>query len=591
MPIVIVLVIGLSVVLYVNNSQELIQSALDDSEHPSINQTEPKENNSSTTTDSVKPQQYRVDELLLEPKLAPLGEPISVTARLTKISGIDPHPVELHVSGTHYETKYVSFGESDTAEIEFTITMDTHGIHEAHIMDFRDSFEVHQMPVEVEWITVSPRFAELGSNITFSFSVVNPNNVPVEDQVYVVSIPELFHYSVQVPPLDRAIFSFNLTKEHAGNYTIEIGEKKETFTVLEERMEEPQEKEFIWTPIEWEPDPLTWNMTSKLPPTASPLRLSMPVPIDSLYGARWAGIGGMGLHSGGHIEGLDHVWIESTTTEPVKSWADGTVIQIQLSGDIEQGEYHIIVDYGYNLTGIHMEVETPLVEVGDEVKRGDPIGYGMVFFDDLQSAEMTLIDHGRTDGIYSGDGVMVSPFDYLEESERITLADAYIKNIIEPYMETGTFNGMFTPEEPYFTNWLLIHREPGTLQGEWYLISQNWSAEYPNDLITVIEADNPYHKGAKILGNDDESSGASGWKFRSVLEIDYEKGRITWLDWNEKRLYGIFEVDESEDRAKLRIQYQKGSYPSEFTDAALTYIERSYIGRRQEAVQLGVLTP
>jgi hypothetical protein len=239
-----------------------------------------------------------------------------------------------------------------------------------------------------------------------------------------------------------------------------------------------------------------------------------------------------------------------------------------------------------------MEIETPLVEVGDYVERGEPVGYGMSFFEGIQSAEFSLMDYGRTDGIYSGgDGVYISPFDYLMESERIALAQAYIDNVIEPYMNTGRVNGMFDPAQPYFTNNLLIHwGHMGKLNGEWYLISQNWTTGYPNDMITIIEADNQYITGAKILGMDDESMGdVDGWNFDSELVIDYDAGRIQWRDWTGQKQYGIFQIDESGERAKLTLQYQTGSYPTEFTEEALTYIERSYVSRRMDGVSLGVL--
>jgi len=239
-----------------------------------------------------------------------------------------------------------------------------------------------------------------------------------------------------------------------------------------------------------------------------------------------------------------------------------------------------------------MEIETPFVEVGDYVERGEPVGYGMSFFEGIQSAEFALLDYGRSDGIYAGgDGVYVSPFDYLLESERITLAQAYIENVIEPYMNTGTVNGMFDLAQPYFTNNLLIHRgHEEKLNGEWYLISQNWTTGYPNDMITIIEADNQYYTGAKILGMDDESMGdVDNWNFDSELVIDYYNGRIQWLDWTGQKQYGIFQIDESEERARLTIQYQTGSYPTEFTEEALTYIERSYVPRRMDGVSLGVL--
>ena len=40
--------------------------------------------------------------------------------------------------------------------------------------------------------------------------------------------------------------------------------------------------------------------------------------------------------------------------------------------------------------------------------------------------------------------------------------------------------------------------------------------------------------------------------------------------------YGIFELDESGDRAILKIEYQKGSYPEDFSENVLTYIQRDF---------------
>ena len=216
----------------------------------------------------------------------------------------------------------------------------------------------------------------------------------------------------------------------------------------------------------------------------------------------------------------------------------------------------------------------------------------MAYFEGIKSAELSLIDLGRTDGIYSGgNGVYVSPFDYLFEDERKALAKAYIENVIEPYLENGKRNGKFDPSQPYFTNQLVIHRgHEGKLHGEWYLISQNWTTGYPNDMIIILEVNNQYYNGAKILGMDDESmGGVDDWNFKSELQIDYEAERLQWISWTGQKIYGIFRVDETNERAKITIQYQTGEYPTEFTENALSYIERTYIPRRQEATNLGVL--
>jgi len=200
------------------------------------------------------------------------------------------------------------------------------------------------------------------------------------------------------------------------------------------------------------------------------------------------------------------------------------------------------------------------------------------------------MDAGRSDGIDAGDKACVSPFDYLIEEERIELARAYIENIIEPWMETGEINGMFDPAQPYFTNPQLIHHgNEGRLPGEWYLISGNWTDGEPNDMITIIEADNPYFTGTMIIGSDDFSDSDRGWNFDSECYINYSSRQISWTNWDSETLYGIFDVDESEERAKLKIQYQRDSYPIEFTDEVHIYIERTYLPRRDEGVRLGVL--
>ena len=44
----------------------------------------------------------------------------------------------------------------------------------------------------------------------------------------------------------------------------------------------------------------------------------------------------------------------------------------------------------------------------------------------------------------------------------------------------------------------------------------------------------------------------------------------------------IFEIDESEPQAKLKIEYQKDSYPSAFSENARTYTERLKLSKSNE---------
>jgi hypothetical protein len=275
----------------------------------------------------------------------------------------------------------------------------------------------------------------------------------------------------------------------------------------------------------------------------------------------------------------------------VRSWANGTVTDIRLSGDVEHGEYHIAIDYGRNLTGSHMEIATPLVEVGDYVERGQPVGYGMAFFEGMESAEFCLVDRGRRDGIWSHNGVNVSPYDYLREDEKQALVEAYKAHTVDKYGKDPRITWLFDASQPYLTNPLLIHTvNEGRLTGEWFLLSHPWEPGWPNDMLILIEADNPWYTGGRVLSNDDTDEDSQPRNIDGTFEVDFEKGCI--LIYNHKYggiLFGIFEIDETGERALLKIEFHEYRYPDGFTEDALVYIERTNLGRRWDAVELGVL--
>ena len=132
--------------------------------------------------------------------------------------------------------------------------------------------------------------------------------------------------------------------------------------------------------------------------------------------------------------------------------------------------------------GTNMEFITPLVEVGNVVSRGDPIGYGMNYYNGQQSAEFGLVDRGRTDGFWVGYGAAVSPYDYLVES--------YKAHTVDKYGRTPKITLYFKAYQPYLTNRLLLHIwNEGNLTGEWLLVSSDWEIRYPNDIITITETE------------------------------------------------------------------------------------------------------
>lgn len=339
------------------------------------------------------------------------------------------------------------------------------------------------------------------------------------------------------------------------------------------------------------PDPKYDNITWTLPSDASPLRISLPFEINEVFYDNHTGIGGFGLHSGGHIEGLDHVWIELKPGTLVRSWADGIVRHVGSTGSAET---HIRIDHGQNLISIHMEVEKSLVKVGDKIIKGQIIAHGGQYTSYQSSAELSFIDTGRSDGVeaYPG-GSYVSPFDYLNEADKKKLVDAYKKYVLEPYIQNGTITSWgFGPYQPYLTNRIFLHKgNKGKLTGEWYLFSSKWNSYFPNDLITFIEAgESPYYKKNYMMALEDHSVMAQAHDIRiGTFDVDYNKKRVKMTDKDSGiDYYGIFEINESGKRAKLKIEYQKNDYPTKFTSNAITYIERSNLSRREDAFQMGL---
>jgi hypothetical protein len=538
----------------------------------------------------------RVENIHLSGEIFYAGEPVDVEIILRNYGNSSClYNLSLLVSGVFENPMEVELEANETVEVYFTIIKEVQGGYILQADDQSTMYYVVKSGLEITDLQFTPSNIDPGESILISVNAYNPNYIKTTDNIrFQIGEGDPFNIEATVDPRSNQTVTFNTTMFEPGWHYVWVRNNSGYFEVKEElhHGREPELEPTRPKPTYyWVPDPATDNFTNILPPEASPVRLVLPAPIEDIFFDWRAGTGGYGLHAGGHIEGLDHVWIEIRTGIPVRSWGDGVVTGIQLSGDIEHGEYHIYIDYGQNLTGSHMEIATPLVEVGDNVSKGDPIGYGMSFFSEQQSAEFTLMDWGRTDGIWLGDGVAVSPYDYLEDEVKIDLVEAYKSHTIDKYRKDPKITWLFDAVQPYLTNPLLIHMvNKGKLTGEWYLISSPWEPGWPNDMLIFIETDNPWCTDNRVLSNDDTNEDSQPRNIEGTFQVDYERGRV--LIYNHKYggiLFGIFELDETEERAILKIEFHETRYPEEFTDEAMIYIERTNLSRRRDATELGVL--
>jgi hypothetical protein len=313
-------------------------------------------------------------------------------------------------------------------------------------------------------------------------------------------------------------------------------------------------------------------MVQPLPAHASTTRLSLPTSFNNILISSGE-IGAFGAHIGGHMEGLDHIWFYVKTGTKVRSWAAGTVTSVSLSGS----EYHIKINYADGLQGWHMEVLTPEVSAGDSVTTGQVVGSGIQWEAGKESAEFTLLDANRSDGVTENGSAYVSPFDYLNTADQQALIASYEALIVTPYFNAGQSKGNDYPWEPYLTNRLLFHgANRGTLTGEW-LLRGTWSTGGWPDILTFLDVNNNYYTGKRIAACDDEGNDTL-W---GTWEADYTLKRIKIYD-QSATYYGIFEFGGTSTRETMRLEYQTGTYPSGFSVNAAEYIERMPVQRRMD---------
>ena len=342
--------------------------------------------------------------------------------------------------------------------------------------------------------------------------------------------------------------------------------------------------------------PFAWVdgvMTQPLPSWASPVRLALPVPLASIVLGPAGGLGAFGGHQGGHTEGLNHVWIPTTSGAAVRSWADGTVARIDDTGPISSGssvhEYFVTVDYGNGLVGKHLDVNNVMVTLGQKVKQGDLIVGG-------PSAEFMLIDNSRTDGERTGSngGSYVSPFDYLRESDKTALLARFQAEVTNTWFVTGKSAGNSRPWEPALTNPSLFHdRQKGTVAGEWILTNKGWhSTPDPSyyDLMTIFDVTNTFGHWQRVEAGDHDWS-LPGNKNNSSATWSSPDGPGTMIVTftGQPAMYARYALDESGTRAKLTIEWKAGAYPPALTSAAAIYVTRSATYLGADAAMLGLV--
>ncbi|MBU2560377.1 M23 family metallopeptidase, partial [archaeon] len=349
-----------------------------------------------------------------------------------------------------------------------------------------------------------------------------------------------------------------------------------------EQTESPPITEAPLLEVIWQED----SLVQPVPEHGSKVRLSLPVEIDEIQLDPMYTFQGFGAHINDKADGVETVTLTIKPGTKIKSLADGKVTRVY-PGNSYMG-CQLAIDYGDGLHGKHHFLKECIVTVGQEVKRGEVLGEGNSIEGAPPGMEFLIGDANRNDGPEGeyGDGQAVSMFDYLEEEDREAFIKLYIEKFVGPYLRKGenAGNAVFL-WEPFLTNKLLIHEgNDGKLVGEW-ISTQKWvQSDGKPEVITFIEANHSLWDGTHMRAHE-------LYNFKDIIsgrwEADYEKGSVE-IKGEDGTFYAIFEIDETEALAKLKFEYQTGSYPSTFSSGALTFVERDRIGMLKQGQEMGV---
>jgi len=207
--------------------------------------------------------------------------------------------------------------------------------------------------------------------------------------------------------------------------------------------------------------------------------LMLPVRLTEINYSGFIGIGPFGIHRGNHIEGLDHVWFSVNKGTVVRAPADGKVIQVT---EREPGDFYIVIQHNDSIYSYLDHLKNVTVSVNDEVVQGQPIGYPREDMGPNRNEagfDFGLADKRVTDGPATWiieEGSFVSPYEYLNPSNKSAVEQAYYVHKQLPYLENKTIVDDFIPAEPYLTNEIFLHRgHEGEIYGVLFIKDQQWA--------------------------------------------------------------------------------------------------------------------
>ncbi|MCD6490906.1 MAG: M23 family metallopeptidase, partial [Candidatus Korarchaeota archaeon] len=322
--------------------------------------------------------------------------------------------------------------------------------------------------------------------------------------------------------------------------------------------------------------------------------IHLPIKVEDLTTEPHDGpIGPWGYHGGNHPEGFDHTGFVFKEPSPIYAPDDGLVVYIEkrASDDIK-----IIIFHNYTIASWFDHLTNITVSEKDFVTEGQIIGYSKQY--GLRNiVDWGLIDRNNNTGpIFPGcesapeGGSFVPPFNYLVEEDRAKIEAIFNETMLQPFLNGEFVPGMNKAEHGLINPVFPERSNPEDIAGVWILEDGNkWGPGGPPEILTFIHRNTTYFGEVfhAVYADFQRPVEFDTWdaNFEINTSVTPHRIKLIFAQYGEETkapLYGIYEVNASGSRTKLKIEFSENGYPMAFSSNASIYIIRSRYHPLQE---------
>lgn len=316
--------------------------------------------------------------------------------------------------------------------------------------------------------------------------------------------------------------------------------------------------------------------------------LSLPIRVAELPNdPHYGGVGTWGFHGGNHPEGIDHTGFAFEEDKPIYSPDYGVVAYIEMR---QPDDIKVLIFHNYTIASWFDHFSKIFVNENETVLKGQLIGYSRSYVS-FSIVDWGLIDYNNDTGplftIYRDykNGSFVPPFDYLNETAKYEISQYFKNTMLQPFLSGEVVPNMNKAEHNLINPVFLKPTDENDISGVWVYQGYWEPGGYP-EILTFIHKNTEYFGEVfhAVYADYKEFTTFNAWEANYTINTSVTPHRIKIIpDYHGPNpppegtnpIYGIFEIDTYGNRLRLRIEFSNDTYPTEFTENAAVYLNRT----------------